>query len=165
MEPVIRAVGDGDLVAVHEILTSHHVVAGSMRVPLAPLHHTRERLSPQAGVHQIVAVVDERVVGFGELVTHPLEPRHRHVGEINLVATHRDWGGQGIGAALMSAMLDLADNWLNLTRLGLIVFTDNTHAVRLYERLGFTIEGTMRRLAFGAGGWLDAHMMGRLRGE
>jgi hypothetical protein len=26
----------------------------------------------------------------------------------------------------MSALLDLADNWLSLTRVGLIVFTDNT---------------------------------------
>jgi putative acetyltransferase len=165
MEPVIRAAGEGDVAAVHENLISPHVVAGSMRVPLAPLQHTRDRLAPQPGVYQLVAVADERVVGFGELVTHPLEPRHRHVGEVNLVATHRDWGGQGIGTALMTTMLDLADNWLNLTRVGLIVFTDNTHAVRLYERLGFTIEGTMRRLAFGAGGWMDAHVMGRIRGD
>jgi RimJ/RimL family protein N-acetyltransferase len=50
-----------------------------------------------------------------------------------------------------------------LTRLGLFAFTDNTHAVWLYERVGFVIEGTMPRMGFGAGVWMDAYMMGRLR--
>jgi putative acetyltransferase len=159
----IRAVGEQDHQAVHEILTSPHVLAGSMRLPLAPLQRTKERLAPAPGTYQLAAETEGRVVGFGELVTYPDEPRHRHVGEINLVATHADWQGKGVGRALMEAMIDLADNWLNISRLGLIVFTDNTHAIRLYKSLGFTIEGTMPRLAFGAGAWMDAHMMGRLR--
>lgn len=60
-------------------------------------------------------------------------------------------------------MVDLADNWLNLARLTMIVFTGNTHAVKLYEAAGFAIEGTMPRTGFGDGGWMDAHVMGRLR--
>jgi L-phenylalanine/L-methionine N-acetyltransferase len=103
------------------------------------------------------------VVGFGELITYPDEPRYRHTGEINMVATRADSLGKGVGRALMAAMIDLADNWLNLTRLSLIVFTDNTHAIGLYERLGFAIEGTMPRAGYGDGKWMDAHMMGRLR--
>lgn len=110
-----------------------------------------------------MADADGEVVGFGELVTYPEEPRHSHVGDINLVATRADRLQQGVGRALLEAMIDLADSWLNLTRLSLIVFTDNRHAVELYQRLGFTIEGTMSKLAFGAGAWLDAHIMGRLR--
>ena len=161
----IRAVAEQDHQAIHEILTSPHVLAGSMRIPLSPLQRTRERLTPAAGTYQLAAQTEDRVVGFGELVTYPDEPRHRHVAEINLVAVHADWVGKGIGRALMTAMIDLADNWLNITRLGLIVFTDNTHAIRLYKSLGFTIEGTMPRLAFGAGSWMDAHMMGRLRDQ
>jgi L-phenylalanine/L-methionine N-acetyltransferase len=162
MDVVIRSAAEGDLEAIHEILTSPHVVAGSMRVPHAPLHQTRERLAPTRGIYQLVAECDGRVVGFGELVTHPDEARMRHVGEVNMVATHADWTGKGVGRALLEAMIDLADNWLNLARLALFVFTDNTHAVRLYERLGFAIEGTMPRMGFGAGGWMDAYLMGRL---
>ena len=30
-----------------------------------------------------------------------------------------DWRGRGVGTALMEAALDLADNWLNLTRIEL----------------------------------------------
>ena len=45
-------------------------------------------------------------------------------------------------------MLDLADNWLNLTRIEPSVYTDNAAAVVLYEKFGFEIEGTHRRYAF-----------------
>ena len=71
-----------------------------------------------------MAESDGRVVGFGELITHPDEARMRHVGEVNMVATHADWTGKGVGRALLEAML--------------------------YERLGFAIEGTMPRMGFGA---------------
>ncbi len=45
----------------------------------------------------------------------------------------------------MAAALDLADNWLNLSRVGLTVYVDNSAAVTLYKRFGFEIEGTHRR--------------------
>jgi hypothetical protein len=49
MDLVIRHVKEQDHEAVHEILTSPHVLSGSMRVPFAPLQQTRERLTPRAG--------------------------------------------------------------------------------------------------------------------
>src|SRR5215216_6062734 len=45
------------------------------------------------------------------------------------MAVHDDWQGKGIGTALMEAALDLADNWLNLTRIELRVYTDNAAGV------------------------------------
>ncbi|GIH25880.1 acetyltransferase [Acrocarpospora phusangensis] len=163
LDLVIRHVGEGDHEAVHAMLTSPHVLAGSLRVPFAPLHQTRARLTPERGVHQLAAEADGQVVGFGELVTYPDEPRQRHSGEINLVATRADHVRRGVGRALMEAMIELAENWLNLSRLTLIVFTDNDHAIKLYQSLGFAIEGTMPRVGYGAGAWMDAHVMGRLR--
>jgi putative acetyltransferase len=160
---VIRAVREQDQDAVHAILTSPHVAAGSMRVPFAPLQLTRDRLVPRAGRYQLAAEHGRQVVGFAELITHPEEPRYGHAGDINMIATHAEWGRRGIGRALTEALVDLADNWLNITRLSLIVFTGNAHAVRLYESMGFEIEGTMRRVSYGAGAWLDAYMMARLR--
>jgi GNAT superfamily N-acetyltransferase len=48
----------------------------------------------------------------------------RHVGSIGM-AVRDDWQGKGVGTALMEAALDLADNWLNLTRIELRVYTNN----------------------------------------
>jgi putative acetyltransferase len=61
----------------------------------------------------------------------------------------------------MEAALDLADNWLNLTRVELTVFTGNVAAVALYEKFGFEIEGTHRRYAFRNGEYVDAYAMAR----
>ena len=41
------------------------------------------------------------------------------------MAVRDDWHGKGVGTALMEAALDLADNWLNHSRIELTVYTDN----------------------------------------
>ena len=69
----------------------------------------------------------------------------RHVGSIGM-AVRDDWQGRGVGTALMEAALDLADNWLNLTRVELSVYVDNAPAIALYEKFGFEVEGTHRHL-------------------
>jgi putative acetyltransferase len=102
------------------------------------------------------------VVGQFGLHTFPQQPRRRHVGQIGM-AVHDDWQGKGVGTALMQAAVDLADNWLNLTRLELEVYIDNTPAIRLYEKFGFTIEGTLVQYAFRDGQYVDTYMMARLR--
>ena len=89
-------------------------------------------------------------------------PRTRHTGNIGM-AVHDDWQGKGIGMALMEAALDLADNWLNLTRIELRVYTDNAAAIALYEKFEFEVEGTQRRLAFRDGEYIDAYSMARLK--
>jgi len=45
-------------------------------------------------------------------------------------------------------MIDLADQWLNLSRLELEVYTDNDAAIHLYKKFGFVIEGTRHQFAY-----------------
>lgn len=159
---IVRALTVQDHQAIHEIFTSQAVVEGTMRIPHAPAAETVARLTPRAGTYHLVADLDGRSVGALELLTST-EPRHRHVGEVNLVAVHPDWTGRGAGRALMEAAVDLADNWLDLRRLSLIVFTDNPVAIELYRRLGFVVEGTLCAYGFKRGRYIDAHQMARLR--
>ena len=79
------------------------------------------------------------------------------------IMVHRDWQGRGVGRALMEAALDVADNWLMLTRVELTVFTDNARAIGLYKSLGFEIEGTKRMGAIRNGEYADEYYMARLR--
>jgi len=104
------------------------------------------------------------VVGQLALQTFPNRPRRRHVGQIGM-AVRDDWQGKRVGTALMQAAIDLADNWLNLTRLELELFVENTPAIRLYEKCGFTIEGTLVDFAFRDGQYVDTYIMARLRGQ
>ncbi len=57
----------------------------------------------------------------------------------------------------------VADDWLNLKRIELTVYTDNAPAIALYKRNGFEIEGTHRDFAFRGGSFVDAHAMARIK--
>lgn len=159
----IRHAEPDDYAAVREIFSGPRALAGTLQLPYPSLELWRQRFaSPGEGIYNLVAVAGERIVGQLGLHTFPHRPRRRHVGKIGM-AVHDDWQGKGVGAALMRAGLELADRWLNLTRLELEVYTDNEPAIRLYERFGFEREGTLRRYAFRDGVYVDAYMMARLR--
>ena len=159
----IRRAEPDDYLAVYEMFTSPEVYAGTLQLPYPSREQWRKRVgeAPE-GLFNLVAVVGDRVVGMVTVETFPNRPRRRHAGRIG-ISVHHEWQGKGVGTALMAAGVDLADNWLNLTRLELEVYTDNEAAIHLYERFGFTYEGTLRQHAFRDGKYVDSNMMGRLR--
>lgn len=159
----IRRAEPGDYSAAYEIFSGPRAYAGTLQMPYPSLDAWRRRLAePDEDTHNLVAVDGERVVGMFGLHTFPRRVRRRHVGSIGMVV-HDDWQGKGVGTALLRAGVDLADNWHNLLRLELEVYTDNEPAIRLYERFGFEREGTLRQHAFREGRYVDAYMMARLR--
>jgi putative acetyltransferase len=144
-------------------MTAPRVVAGTLQLPLQTVERTRKFLAePPDGSYVQVAVAEGEVVGNLDLRTHPHSPRRSHVGEIGM-AVHEDWQGKGMGTALMEAALDLADDWLNLERIELKVYTDTAAGRALYEKFGFEIEGTHRRYAFREGQYVDAYSMARIK--
>lgn len=159
----IRRAEPDDYSAIYEIFSCPRVFAGTLQLPYPSREWWRQRLAePGDGTHNLVAIVGDQLVGTLGVHTFPAKPRRRHVGVIGL-AVRDDWQGKGIGTALMRAALDLADNWLNLTRVELEVYTDNEAAVRLYERFGFEREGRLRQHAFRDGDYVDSYVMARLR--
>lgn len=113
--------------------------------------------------HLLVAEVEEKgmkkVVGIiGMNVSR--NPRLRHSASIGIML-HVDYQGKGIGTALFKKVIDLADNWLMLTRLELGVFVENDRAVKLYKSLGFQIEGTKKYAAIRNGKYADEYLMAR----
>lgn len=164
MEITVRHAEPDDYEAMHRIMTDPGVVAGTMQLPLQPAEGWRRRLSdPPEGLHLLLACVDGEVVGNLGIHTEPSRWRRRHAASLG-ISVLGDWQGNGVGTELMRAALDLADNWLNLARIELEVYTDNTAAIALYEKFGFEIEGTHRLYAFRDGGFVDAYSMARIRG-
>jgi L-phenylalanine/L-methionine N-acetyltransferase len=163
LEITVRSTEPDDYKALHRIFSDPRTIAGTLQLPL-PSHETwRERLAETSeGIHSLVACVDGEVVGSLNLNTSPTRWRMRHVGSIGM-AVRDDWQGKGVGTALMEATLDLADNWLNLTRIELRVYVDNAPAIALYKKFGFEVEGTHRRFAFKKGKHVDAFSMARLK--
>lgn len=110
--------------------------------------------------HVLVAEDDGRVVGFARLDV--LGGRQRHVGTVS-INVHDAWQGRGIGRRLLESLLELADDYLGLTRVQLEVWADNQRAIRLYETLGFEPEGRKRNAVRRRGEYVDVLLMGRLR--
>jgi L-phenylalanine/L-methionine N-acetyltransferase len=160
---LVRRAEPADYEAIRAILACPRAQAGTLQLPFPSLELWRQRLlTPIEGYHQLVAEVDGRVVGNIGLHLYPDRPRRRHAATFGM-AVHDDWQGMGIGGALLQGILDLADRWLNLTRIELEVYTDNEAAIRLYERAGFEQEGRLRNYAFRDGQYVDAYVMARLR--
>ena len=163
MSITIRRIEPGDFEAVRQIYTAPKVIWGTLQLPFPSAEQWRQRLAePPEGFFSLVAEVEQEIVGHLGLHTFPNRPRRRHVGKIGM-AVRDDWQGQGVGTALLQAAVDLADKWLNLIRLELTVYTDNEPAIRLYEKFGFTIEGTLVQYAFRDGQYVDTYTMARLR--
>jgi putative acetyltransferase len=163
MTITIRHTEPSDYEAIQQIFTSPKAVWGTLQVPFPSAEQWRKHLAePPEGLFSLVACVDNEVVGQLGLHTFPQRFRRRHVGQIGM-AVRDDWQGQGVGTALMQAAIDLADKWLNLRRLELEVFVDNAPAIRLYEKFGFNIEGTLVDFAFREGQYVNTYFMARLR--
>jgi len=164
MKITIRRIEPGDYEAMHRIVTGSRVIWGTLQLPFPSKEQWKARLAetPEGMISLVACVDDDELVGQLSLHTFPKRPRRRHVGQIGMVVRD-DWQGKGIGNALMEAAIDLADKWLNLHRLELEVYTDNIPAIRLYEKFGFVIEGTMADYAFRDGRYIDTHTMARLR--
>jgi putative acetyltransferase len=144
-----------------EFMSRPETAARLLQVPYRPASEWAERLKgTDPNQHQYVAVVDAKVVGSATLSLW--RGRTAHVGELALAVSPDDWG-QGIGTRLVGALVDLADNWLNLSRLQLEVYTDNYPAIKLYEKNGFVAEGVKKAAAFRQGGYADLAVMARLR--
>jgi len=134
---------------------------GTLRLPYTRRDQWRKMMeNPPEERTGLVAVLDGHVVGSADVFQY--KGRRRHVGDIGM-SVHDDFQRRGIGSALMGALINVADDWLDLKRLELTVYADNAPAIRLYRKFGFEVEGTLRGYAFRAGQHVDSFFMARLR--
>jgi L-phenylalanine/L-methionine N-acetyltransferase len=161
MDITIRKAEPTDADAIWKCYTAPMVVRNTLQMSYRSLESVRELLTKSGeGDHILVAVIDGEVVGVIGLHTSS-RPRVNHKGEIGMMVRD-DWQGKGVGTAMMRAVIDLADKWLNLARIELTVFKDNEPAIALYRKFGFEIEGTHRKYAFRDGEFMDAYTMARI---
>lgn len=158
----IRAYEEADIPAVTALFEQRVVAAGTLQIPYTTLVERAERFNRNPLDRLIVAEIDGRIVGHAGL--HMYAGRRKHVGSLGM-GVDAEFHNQGVGTRLMEALMDLADNWYNLRRVELTVFADNQRAIHLYEKFGFTIEGTHPAFAFREGEYVTALTMARLRPE
>ncbi len=162
MDISIRKAEPSDAEAIWKCYTAPQAVRNTLQLPYRSLESVRELLNKSGEIdHILVAVVDGDVVGVIGLHASS-RPRVNHKAEIGMMVRD-DWHGKGVGKTMMQAVIDLADKWLNLTRIELTVFTDNEAAIAQYRKFGFEVEGTLRKYAFCDGNFVDAYAMARVK--
>jgi putative acetyltransferase len=153
-----------DASALARIMGDPEVLPNLMQLPYTSTEVWERRLAdndvPGKTDLSLVAERDGSVVGSAGLHPAP-QTRRRHVAMLG-ISVAREAQGQGVGHALMQAMVDYADHWAQLLRIELTVFVDNERAIALYRRFGFVHEGTFRAYALRHGVYVDTHAMARL---
>jgi L-phenylalanine/L-methionine N-acetyltransferase len=158
---ILRAQEPSDWAEIAALSELPKVRWGTLRIPFTSKEWWRKRLeNPSEDWKGIVAVLDGRIVGSAGIFQK--KGRSRHACELGMWV-HDDFHGRGIGSALMAALIDVADNWLDLKRIELKVYVDNAPAIALYRKFGFEVEGTVRFDAFRDGKYVDSFAMARLR--
>ncbi|MBP6561912.1 MAG: GNAT family N-acetyltransferase [Neisseriaceae bacterium] len=155
---IIRAIAPSDAEALRALFAQPEVCRQTLHLPYTDQGEWQRRTLPSpAGTHKLVAVLDDQVVGMIGLVVES-NARRRHVASIG-IGVDQGFIRRGIGRGLIKAVIALSEQWLNLRRLELTVFTDNVGAISLYEQCGFVIEGTSRGYAFRDGADHDVYQM------
>jgi len=111
-----------DRVYAHDVLSRNHSLrVGRTGELLEPLDHPA-----------LMAVRDGTPIALATYIVH---------GEsCEILTLHADVESSGAGTALLDAVASEAKR-AGCTRLWLITTNDNTHAIRFYQRRGFTISG------------------------
>jgi putative acetyltransferase len=162
----IRGQRSDDWENLYALLNEPDIIHDSLlMLPYLPEDGFRDYLGGAASATQaLIAEASQpsgrkRIVGAAWL--HSLTRRRRHTGQLSMVV-HPDYRGGQVALSLLRAALDLAENWLGLRRIEMIVYADELSSLAFYEEHGFEREAALRRYALRAGAYHDAFWLARL---
>lgn len=113
----------------------------------------------------ILAIADKKTdEHIGNIKLGPINWVHRKATLGILIGEKHCWG-QGMATDATRLMVEYGFFRLNLWRIELGVHAEHDAAVRVYEKVGFRIEGRMREVLFHDGKYKDSLWMGLLRSE
>ena len=160
---IIRDATEQDIAEVAEIYGHHvrHGLASFEEVaPGAAELLERYGAVRKGGFPYLVAVVDARVVGYSYATLYRTRSAYRHTLE-DSVYVRDGHGGRGIGAALLSALLERCRTGPWKQMVAVIGDSANTASINLHLRAGFRMVGTLEAVGFKFGRWVDSVLMQR----
>ena len=158
----IRRAEPEDFEAFYRTYQDRDAYWGTLQPPYPSREVWKKRLAePAEGSIIFVACIDGEVVGNAGMHANS-NLRRAHAMELGMTV-RSEHKGKGVGSALMRAICDTADGWMNVIRLELTVYTDNERAIALYRKFGFEHEGIHKAYALRDGVYVDAHFMARVR--
>ncbi|MGJ8524738.1 L-amino acid N-acetyltransferase AaaT [Halomonadaceae bacterium LMG 33818] len=159
---LIRAGEPKDAADLRDIYAAPENYSATLQLPYPDLTTWEKRTDlSNPPTLRLVAEVEHKVVG--DICLMQLQTvRMAHVARLGM-AVHVEFQHRGIGQRLLKEAIDYAFLWLNIERIELEVYPDNTAAIALYKKMGFEQEGVKRRAVFRAGRYVDVNIMALLR--
>jgi putative acetyltransferase len=161
---VIERCNEAHIDGLTALYSEPSVAAQTLQLPYQSRELWRKRVGlgqENEGLVALVALHQGAVIGSCSLL-QVARVRRAHCADIGMGVSPA-WQRQGIGSRLLAAVLEVADNWMNLRRVELTVYADNQAAIGLYRKFGFETEGQLRDYAVRDGGYVDVLSMARLR--
>ena len=145
-----------------QAIYAHHVLHGTgtfEEIP-PPLEEVTARWQAVtgAGCAYLVANDASGVLGFGYYAQFRNRSAYRYAAE-DSVYVRETVRGQGVGKAIVAALLSHAAAAGYTQMLALIGDSENTGSIGVHASLGFTPVGTMRKVGFKFDRWLDVVTM------
>ena len=163
----LRDAAPGDLPAITAIY-AHHVLHGTGTFEEAPPDGAemarRVAAVQDKGWPWLVAEENGQVLGFAYLAQFRPRSAYRHAGE-DSVYVRDDIRGQGVGKALVAALLRRGEECGFRQVFAVIGDSENVGSIGLHVSLGFRQVGVMRSAGAKFGRWLDVVTMQRAIGR
>ena len=118
--------------------------------------------APGSGGLLVIETPDDRALGALAVTVVNARSRICEISRV-MVAPDSRRSGVALTAIWLACRLSLHDHGMH--RIQAECYGDNSAAHRLFERAGFTREGTRRRAYWRRGGWLDGVLFGLLAEE
>jgi phosphinothricin acetyltransferase len=147
---------------------AHHVLRGLASFEeIAPgvdeLRKRRESALAH-GLPYLVAELDGRVVGYAYATPYRSRSAYRHSIE-DSVYVRDGFGGKGIGAALLAALIRRCEQGPWRQMVAVIGDSANAASIGVHASQGFLRVGTLRSSGFKFGRWVDSVLMQRPLGS
>jgi RimJ/RimL family protein N-acetyltransferase len=129
--------------------------------------YTRERIERwMRNIENLIilgAEHDRRLIGYAQ-IGQSSNPRRRGIAGL-AIYLHQDYQGVGLGTEMTGLLLEAAEEH-GVHKVNLETVADNEAAMRLFEKMGFEVEGRIRDSYRGAdGGYHDIIAMGKILQE
>jgi L-amino acid N-acyltransferase YncA len=160
---IIRDAAESDFSAIAAIY-AHHVLSGlasfEEKPPTVEDLTERWRSILSHGLPYLVAESNGRLVGFSYAGPYRSRSAYRFTVE-DSVYIARGHGGQGLGSALLVALIERCEAGPWRQMVAVIGDSDNLASIELHRKLGFRHVGTLERVGFKLGRWVDSVLMQR----
>jgi len=166
MAVTLRSSQDDDLAQITAIY-AQHVLTGLASFEEQPPELTEMAARRAAvlarGLPYLVAVEDERVLGYAYAGPYRTRPAYRFTLE-DSIYMDPGAGRRGVGTQLLSALIDDCARQGYRQMVAVIGDSDNQASIALHRKLGFQMTGVLRAVGFKFGRWVDSVLMQRALG-